>query len=209
MPYALIFALLLTAAAALGAVRLRTKQDNAVNVPGIEVGLSDLGSISWGEVEILLDRLESEKLPKAVMGAMCYGAALYPEVAEYTCPACGEMTEYTNNQTQFIEWELQGCRRLFDSISGAAEMDLVLDETRFCSFCTPGEGETPSLYLLVTLEDGTVVSNQIGQHDLMLLDGFLGGRLYYITWNDGQEPLQPHADRIRTLLGIEGVFSEE
>jgi len=209
MPYAVILALLLTAAAALGAVRLRTKQDNADNVPGIEVSLSDLGSISWDEVEILLDRLESEKLPEAVMGAMCYGAALYPEVAEYTCPACGEKTEYTNSQTQFIEWELQGCRRLFDGISGAAEMDLVLDETRFCSFCTPSENETPSLYLLLTREDGTVVRNQIGQHDLMILESFLRGRLYYFTWNDGQEPLQPYADRIRTLLGIDGATLQE
>jgi len=209
MPYAVILALLLTVAAAFGAVRLRTKQGNAVSVPGIDVGLADLGSISWDEVEILLDRLESEKLPEAVMGAMCYGAAMYPEVAEYTCPVCGEKTEYTNNQTQFIEWELQGCRRLFDSISGAAEMDLVLDETRFCSFCTPAEGETPSLYLSLTREDGTVVSSQIGQHDLMILESFLRGRLYYVTWNDGQEPLKPHADRIRTLLGIEGATLQE
>lgn len=208
MPYALILALLLSVAIAFGAVRLRTKSNTPDPlVDGIT--LADIETLSDEQILELLSRLEREPLPDPVMGAMCYGVSMYPEVAEYTCPVCGEKTEYTNSQTQFIEWELQGCRRLFDSISGAAETDLVLDETRFCSFCTPDEHETPSLYLVLTSEDGTVVSNQVSQHDLMVLESFLRGRLYYVTWNDGQEPLQPYAGRIRTLLGIEGVSSEE
>ena len=202
MPYAIILALLLAAATALGAVRHTTRQGNTLNVLGIDVKLSDLGSVSWDEVEILLNRLQSQEEPDPVMGAMCYSIAAYPEVAEYICPVCGEKTEYSTYETHFNEWELQGCRRLFDSISAATELDLVLDETRFCSFCTPAEDHSPGLYLVLAREDDTVVSNQVNQHDLMILESFLKGRLYYFTWNDGQEPLKPHADRIRELLGL-------
>ncbi len=202
MPYAIVLALLLAAATALGAVRHVTRQGNALNVLGIEVKLSDLGSVSWDEVDTLLNRLQSQEEPDPVMGAMCYSIAAYPEVAEYICPVCGEKTEYSTYDTQFTEWELQGSRRLFDSISAATELDMVLDETRFCGFCTPFEYETPGLYLVLTREDGTVVSNQVTEHDLMILESFLMGRLYYITWNDGQEPLKPYAERIRELLGL-------
>jgi hypothetical protein len=208
MPYALILAILLSAAAAFGAVRQRTRS-TTMNLLGRGVTLADLETLSEGQVLALLDRLESEEAPEPVMGAMCYAVAQYPEVADYICPVCGEKTEYTSSETQFIEWELQGCRRLFDSISGATEFNLELDETRFCGFCSQAESETPALYLVLTREDGTVVSNQVSQHDLMILESFLRGRLYYMTWNDGQEPLKPYADRIRTLLGIENDISAE
>ena len=203
MTYALVLALLLSAAAAFGAVRFRIKSDTP-NPLVNGVTLEDIETLSEEQILILLSRLEEKPLPDPVMGAMCYGAVAYPEVAEYICPVCGEKTEYTNYDTQFIEYELQGCRRLFDSASAATEMELVLDETRFCGFCTPAEDETPGLYLVLTREDGTVVSNQVTHHDLMILESFLRGRLYYFTWNDGQEPLKPHADRIRVLLDLTG-----
>ncbi len=207
MTYALVLALLLSAAAAFGAVRSRIKSDTP-NPLGSGVTLSNLETLTDEQVLVLLDRLERETSPDPVMGAMCYGAVAYPEVAEYICPVCGEKTEYTSYDTQFIEYELQGCRRLFDNISGATEMGLILDETRFCSFCTPGENETPGLYLVLTREDGSVMSNQVTHHDLMILESFLMGRLYYFTWNDGQEPLKPHADRIRVLLDLTGSLED-
>lgn len=201
MTYALVLALLLSAAAAFGAVRSRIKSDTPDPL-GSGVTLTDIEILTDEQVLVLLDRLERKPSPDPVMGAMCYGVAAYPEVAEYICPVCGEKTEYTSYDTQFIEYELQVCRRLFDGISAATEMDLVLDETRFCGFCTPSEYHSPGLYLVLAREDGTVVSNQVTEHDLSILESFLRGRLYYFTWNDGQEPLKPHADRIRVLLDL-------
>jgi hypothetical protein len=201
MPYAILLALLLAAAAAFGAVRNRIKQDSEVIIPGTGIQLSDLGSISWAEVEILLDRLEMKEPPEPVFGAMCYEMVAPPEVAEYVCPVCGEKTLYTDYNTEFIEWELQGCRRLFDEIAASSDMDIQLDETRLCSSCTTADSAETALYLNVILEDGSVVSNRVSEFDLRLLDGFLKGRLFYYTWNDGEEPLKPHIDRIRELLG--------
>jgi hypothetical protein len=201
VPYAILIALVLLVATALGAVRQRAKQDNANTIPGTGIELSDLGSISWEEVEVLLDRLETREPPEVVYGAMCYEMVAAPSVAEYVCPVCGEKTQYTDSDTWFIEYELQGCRRLFDEIAGAADMDIELDETRMCSYCTDADSAEAAIYLKVTLEDGTVLSNRVSEFDLRLLDSFFKGRLFYYTSTDGQEPLQPYAGRIRELLG--------
>jgi hypothetical protein len=201
VPYAIMLALVLAVATAFGAAIHRTRQSNAVNVLGTDIELSDIGSVSWEEVEILLDRLETKEPPEPVFGAMCYEAVAAPMVAEYLCPVCGEKTLYGEYNTWFIEFELQGCRRIFDEITGATELTIELDETRFCQACTPDEGDEPTLYLTLTLEDGTIISNRISELDLRMLEGFLKGRLFYYTSNDGEQPLKPHIDRIRELLG--------
>jgi hypothetical protein len=200
MTWAIAAALILTIASAFGAARLKPKSGLTTTPLGGGVTLADLETLSVEELTALLDRLVSEKEPIPVMGAMCYGASSYPDYAEYTCPACGEKTVYPDYTAQFIEWELQDCRRLFDEISAVVELDIVLDETLFCQFCSESDGGSPSLLLHVTLEDGSVVSSAVSQHDLMLLESFVKGRLFYYTWNDGEAPLKPHADRIRTLL---------
>jgi hypothetical protein len=200
--YAILIAVVLLAATAFGAVRQRAKQDNSgTTIPGTGIELSDLGSVSWDQVEILLGRLETREPPEPVFGAMCYEMVAAPSVAEYVCPLCGEKTLYTDNDTWFIEFELQGCRRIFDEMAGVADMDIELDESHLCSFCTDADSVEAVLYLDVTLEDGTVVSNPVTEFDLRLLESFLKGRLFYYTSNDGQEPLQPYAGRIRELLG--------
>jgi hypothetical protein len=202
VPYAILIALVLLVATALGAVRQRAKQDNSGStIPGTGIELSDLGSISWEEVEVLLDRLDTREPPEPVFGAMCYEMVAAPSVAEYVCPVCGEKTQYTEYDTWFVEFELPGCRRIFDEIAGIADMDIELDETRMCSYCTDADSAEAALYLKVTLGDGTVVSNRVTEFDLRLLESFFKGRLFYYTSNDGQEPLQPYADRIRELLG--------
>ena len=202
MPYAIVIALLLSTAAAIGAVRLRAKSGNSYNLLDMDVKLSDIGSVSYEEVEILLDRLQSREPPEPVYGAMCYEAVASPLVAEYLCPVCGEKTLYTDFDTWFIEFELQGCRRIFDEITGASDMDIELDETLFCQLCTPDASEEPALILTLTLEDGTVISNRVSEFDMRILESFLKGRLFYITSNDGEQPLSPYAGRIRELLGL-------
>jgi hypothetical protein len=204
LPLALVLALLLTFATALGAIRIRSKAGTVSGTFLNGVTLSDLGSVSYDQLEAMLDRLVTEPLPDLYLslGAMCYDPAAPPEVSEYVCPVCGEKTIYGDFNTRFVEWELQGCRRIFDEIDAAADLDLVLDETRFCQDCTPGAEEEPRLYLTLVLEDRGVVSSLVDEHDLRLLESFLKGRLFYTTWNDAEEPLKPHAGRIRELLGL-------
>ncbi len=158
-------------------------------------------SLTMDQINILLARLEIEEPPEPVRGAMCYEAMAYPLVAEYICPVCGEKTIYNDSQTGFIEWELQGCRRIVESLNEYTEFDISLDETLFCDFCSDSSDEEPTLLLRVALTDTTETVNSISIHDLRILDSFLQGNLYYLTFNEAQFPLQDCSDRIRQLLG--------
>lgn len=163
---------------------------------------ADLESLTMQQVNGLLARLHMMDAPEPVMGAMCYEAMAYPSVAEYICPVCGEKTVYEDYNTSFIEWELQGCRRLVESIDRLTAFPVSLDETMFCSHCTHERDSDPELLLRVESTDSTTTVNQISIHDLRLLDSFLQGRLYYLTENDSQMPLKEYEGRIRELLGV-------
>jgi len=171
-------------------------------VMGNILNSADLGPLTVEQVNYLLSRLETQEPPEPVFGAMCYEAMAAPEVAEYICPVCGEKTIYSNYDTVFIEWELQGARRLADTIQSNTQFDVALDETLFCDFCSGGSDEDPRLMLRVVLDDGEEIVNAVSLTELRKLDSFLRGRLYWVTSNDGQEPLQEDTDLIRRLLGI-------
>ena len=163
-----------------------------------------LTSLSTTQINILLARLEIKEPPQATMGAMCYEAMAAPAVAEYICPVCGEKTIYNYSQSAFINWQLDNCRRLAESINSRTDFEILLDEGLFCDFCSPDAGdEEPALLLCVIRENGEEVVNRVNIYDLMKLDSFLGGNLYYLTETDGEEPLQDSAERIRELLGLE------
>lgn len=166
------------------------------------INSSAIKPLSIQQVNFLLARLEREEPPEPVFGAMCYEMMAAPAVAEYICPVCGEKTLYEDFQTAFIEWELQGARRLAESIDAATEFDVTLDETLFCSYCSEDTVDQPYLILRVVPEEGEVVMNRVSITDLNKLDSFLQGRLYWLTDNDSQEPLQNDGDRIRELLGL-------
>jgi hypothetical protein len=168
---------------------------------GTILGIS-FQSLSAEEINALLERLESREPPESVMGAMCYAPMAYPEVAEYICPVCGEKTLYRGNETALIEWELPGLRRMAENIDGLTDFHVVLDESQFCGFCSGEEFADPCVLLRVSTSDSSEVVNSVSSMDLRMLESFLQGNLYYLTSNDGQEPLQDHAERIRQLLGI-------
>ena len=163
---------------------------------------ASIKSLSMEQVSFLLARLEREEPPEPVFGAMCYEMMGAPLVAEYICPVCGEKTLYEDYQTAFIEWELQGARRLAESIDSITEFTITLDETLFCDFCSEQDEQNPGLLLRVVPPEGEDVVNSVSLTELRMLDSFLQGRLYYLTDNDSQEPLQDHADRLRRLLGL-------
>lgn len=158
--------------------------------------------LSMEQINFLLARLEREDPPEPVFGAMCYEMMAAPAVAEYICPVCGEKTLYEDYRTAFIEWELEGARRLAESIDAATDFQVILDETLYCDFCSEGSDEDPALLLRVIPEEGEETVNRVSLTDLRKLNSFLNGRLYWTTDNDGHEPLQGDADKIRELLGL-------
>ncbi len=163
-----------------------------------------VSTVSVEQINILLERLETTEPPEQVMGAMCYEPMVMPEVAEYICPVCGEKTVYNYSQAAFINWELAGCRRTADSINTHTDFEVVLDERQFCDFCSPdSSSDEPSLLLRVIYSDSTEVVNIVDIADLLMLNSFLQGRLYYTTSNDAQMPLQSYSGRMRELLGLE------
>lgn len=163
----------------------------------------DFQSLSMEEVDFLLARLESEDPPEPVMGAMCYEAMAYPDVAEYVCPVCGEKTIYRSMNTAFIEWELPGCRRLADSLDSLTEFHVYLDESQFCQVCSDSVFEEPKILLVVSADGEMETVNSVSITDLRMLESFLQGNLYYTTFNEGQQPLQQYAPRLRALLGLD------
>jgi predicted RNA-binding Zn-ribbon protein involved in translation (DUF1610 family) len=162
---------------------------------------SDIKSMSRAEVEKLLEAVAEAVEPEPVMGAMCYAVMALPDVAEYVCPVCGGRTTYDGASAWQLQTDLPRARMLFGLITEASALDLTLDESSFCSICSPGS-TIPALVLTVEYENGVTHSGTVNTFDLGLLEGLLSGQLTYPTWNDGTEPLKPHLDRLREMLGI-------
>lgn len=202
--------ILLSAVAGLSKAKPETVRKSVIPLDAItgatmlDITPEALLTLSATQVNILLTRLENEEPPEQMMGAMCYEMMAAPEVSEYICPVCGEKTIYNYSQSAFIEWELEGCRRMAESINANTDFEIILDEALFCDFCSPDAGEEePEMLLRVTYEDGTEVVNRIYVTDLRKLDSFLQGNLYYFDSVDSQIPLMESAARIRELLGLE------
>jgi len=159
-------------------------------------------SLSMDQIHFLLAKLKKEEAPESVCGAMCYSPMEIPFSAEYICPVCGEKTIYTGNQSAFFQWELGAARRLAESIDSSTAFSVVLDESEYCEFCCENGSGRPVLVLRVTHEEGEETANSVSVTDLRMLNSFLQGSLFWVTSNDGQEPLRDHVGRMAELLGI-------
>ncbi len=160
-------------------------------------------AMSPTQINVLLARLDAEEAPGITMGAMCYDIASPPELAEYTCPVCGEKTLYDISQSSFITRELEGCRRMAESINEYTDFEITLDEGLFCDFCSAdAEGENPTLILRVIHANGFQVLNEVSVTDLRMLDSFLQGNLSYWTDTEARYPLKEYTVRMRDLLGV-------
>jgi len=190
--------ILIAAAAAAGAVHYMNRKEP--ENPGISS--ETVVSLSMDQIELLLARLEREEPPEPRMGAMCYAPMMIPDSAEYICPACGEKTMYGGGMFAYMNHELEAARRLAESIDAATDFSVVLDESSFCEFCSVHGVGSAVLVLRVVGENGEETSNSVSVDDLRKLDAFLKGSLCWTTSNDGQEPLQRYAGRMRELLGI-------
>lgn len=193
---------LLVVSAAAGFTRSLRASEIKSAAEGAAISSTSIKALSRNQINDLISRLEKEESPEPVMGAMCYAPMMVPSVAEYICPTCGEKTLYSDSNTAFIEWTLDDCRRRAESINAITDFEILLDESLFCDFCSPEPGHEPYLVLRVVTETGEEVANAVQAVDLMRLESFLSGNLYFTTSNDGQMPLLEGAGRIRLLLGL-------
>lgn len=157
--------------------------------------------MSENDIDSMLDRLQMEEAPEPTMGAMCYAVAMMPDSAEYVCPDCGERTVYGGSEADFIGWNLERCRAITADIDSSDLLDATLDESSYCSSCSP-DSDRPMLELTIVHNDGRETVSTVSKFDLTVLLAFLRGQLYYSTDNDGTQPLRPYAGRIAELLGV-------
>lgn len=200
MQLILVALALVLAASAFGASRLLSRSSSPAGPAGRLLS-TRLKSMSVEDVEKLLARVERSPEPDPTMGAMCYDMAGPPDVAEYVCPVCGEKTVYSDEHTWFLGFELPTVRLLIEEAASASGLEMTLDESQFCSFCSPGEDD-PGLVLSIEYADGGKAVSEIGELDARLLSGLLSGELSYVTGNDGTEPLRPETGRLREILGL-------
>ncbi len=203
MWYAAVIIVLVIVSTAAGFVRNKKNEETRPGTEHVGTGIYSYRALSRTEINLLLSKLEFTEPPEVVMGAMCYAPMMLPSSADYICPDCGEKTVYDSSFSSFIDWEIAGCRRMADNINLNTEFDVVLDESRFCDFCSQETAETPVLLLKVINEDGDEIINRITIMDLRMLESFLQGNLYYLSSNDSQRPLQDYGERMRTILGLE------
>jgi hypothetical protein len=159
-------------------------------------------SMSQEKIREMLGRIEAKKAPEPKMGAMCYDMAAPPARAEYVCPKCGEKTLYTKEDAWNVQWTVESCRREFLQLKSSTELSVVLDESSFCSHCSPS-AKKHEMGLIVTYADGQSHTNSpVTDGDLRILQSFLKGELSFKTENDGTRPLKESLPRLRQLLGI-------
>lgn len=156
-------------------------------------------TLSRAELEARLDELAKAPPPdELMMGAMCYDPAGPPATAEYTCPICGEKTQYDEYAVNHVVLSITECRRLAEQI---VDVDLRLDERAFCEHCSPGV-EHPVLALEIRDAEGKLTrTEKISPNDLKLLVEFFQGSKVHRDSQDFESPLADHLPRIKQLLG--------
>lgn len=173
------------------------------------VTIQQVNSMSRAQIERMLQTLQQQKAPKPTMGAMCYDVAGPPPTAEYVCPVCGHKTLYSKDDTAFVTWELDACRREFEQMTKTGDLKMALDESSFCAQCSPN-ATRHELVLNIAYSDGTTHSaGGIHQSDLRMLTYFFKGSLSFKGLQDGSEPLKNHIPRLRDLLGAEASAEKD
>ena len=161
-----------------------------------------------------LSLLEKTNAPeKLSIGAMCYKVAGPPDRVEYICPVCGEKTLYSSSQNKTnkikeidtIDSILPFWRK---NISTLEKFNIKLDESQFCSKCSP-EIKEPKLGIVVRYTDDSepVKIYDISIDDYSLLYEFFNNKTIHKGDRDSETPLKDHQKRISELLGIKAVLN--
>jgi len=186
-----------------------TGAEDKVDRPAVEqpVTADGVSGMSAEALREMLADLETASPPEPKMGAMCYEPMPMPLQHQYICSKCGEKTIYAHTDKEDPEavWRLSflaDCRRIAKSIPKSDDVTIALDESEYCSHCTP-DAEMPELALIVKYKDGrTHRARPIKAIDLRMLRDFLGGKKAYETFNEGTMPLKDSLPRLRELLGL-------
>ena len=163
---------------------------------------------SNGEIERMLERIETRPAPEMKMGAMCYDMCMPPPVTEYVCPVCGEKTLYPVLEG---DWStplnsLEDLRRMQAQSQGEAGKrgaSVELDEKAYCRNCQPTAVAHPAAVLVVRLPDGRQTRTEdFTEGDLGLLRDFFAGKNVKVGAQDDEMPLKESLPRLRELLGM-------
>ena len=141
--------------------------------------------------------------------AMCYAPLIPIDRAEYVCPVCGEKTIYRHRKqderylTDFVINTIPTFRIDIKYIKG---LDVRLDETQYCSECSPDVGD-PNLALVVTYPSGATHRTEgVTAEDIKLLIEFTHGKKIHESEEPGPDktktPLNEHLKRLSDLLGV-------
>lgn len=164
---------------------------------------SAVGRASRADIERRLKVLSESETPKNLnLGAMCYEVALPPDRAEYVCPVCGEKTLYTNDYTYTVLQEISSCR---NAVAKIKNIELRLDESRFCKQCTPDTNVKPSLDLYIRYkgEHQELKTENIYSGDLDLIAELMAGNKKHVGATANEDPLKDYIDRLKELLHID------
>lgn len=168
--------------------------------PDTVISIHDVIQMSSDEIGRQLAKLIPEKREEQ-LSAMCYSMASPLPLSEYVCPKCGEKTMYSDSGNRGDPpWYPIQCRQLFISIKKSESYSLTLDESSFCSHCSPGANEN-KLKLIVTSDDGSRhITSPVSLDDLTMLKSFIDGGLTYDM--DGRTgSLKTQIPRLQELLG--------
>ena len=169
---------------------------------------------------------QEDKLPTNWDCHFCWGFSIYPKVS-YICPICGEETLYgldlfrkeeliqnrmgdfepksSNYDEDIIFTVHYGIKRYQERIKEIKGINISLDETEFCKYCSPYSPytTTPTLYLLVNIngEPDTIKTPNITCMDIVLIRDFLNGRLVFEEMFK-YRPMADYTEKIKELFGI-------
>ena len=157
----------------------------------------------------------------------CWATPFFTKIS-YICPICGEETLYGLDETVRKEELIQnrmgyfdpkfsnydgdvlftvyhGIKRYQERIKEIKGINISLDETGFCKYCSSYSPytTTPTLYLLVNIngESDTIKTPNITCMDIVLIRDFLKGHLVFGEKFE-YRPMADYTERIKELLGI-------
>ena len=157
----------------------------------------------------------------------CWAVPCFTKIS-YICPICREETIYRSDfevirKEEFIQHRMGFEPKFFNydediiftvhyainryrlKIKEIKGINISLDETEFCKYCSPYSPYTtnPTLYLLVNIngESDTTKTPNVKCKDIVLIRDFLKGSLVFGEMFECR-PMADYIERIKELLGI-------
>lgn len=166
------------------------------------VSVKKVNLLTDEQMHIQLAELEPKKSRDEQLSAMCYEMAAPPRRIEYTCPKCGEKTNYYDDQDDFMKSKVENCRIEFRKLSKLKTgCKFTFDETSFCAHCKP-DAVSHVIALTVNSPGGAKhTTTPVYLDDFLMLNAFFSDSLTYTTPEGSVNQLKTVLDRLSALLG--------